>query len=75
MALSKEDHGDVKNALGKAVANKISKVTRDKTGPYSKGSELTSKAWNAHDPKGDAKFKSGFEAAAARAKAARLAQK
>lgn len=29
MALSKEDHKDVKNALGKAMANKISKVTRD----------------------------------------------
>lgn len=29
MALSKEDHKDVKGALGKAVANKISKVTRD----------------------------------------------
>ena len=29
MALSKEDHGDVKRALGKAVANKISKVTKD----------------------------------------------
>ncbi len=32
MALSKEDHKDVKGALGKAVANKISKVTRDSTG-------------------------------------------
>jgi hypothetical protein len=30
MALSKEDHHDVKSALGKAMANKISKVTRDK---------------------------------------------
>lgn len=30
MALSKEDHHDVKNALGKALANKVSKVTRDK---------------------------------------------
>lgn len=30
MALSREDHGDVKNALGKALANKVSKVTRDK---------------------------------------------
>jgi hypothetical protein len=29
MALSKEDHGDIKGALGKAMANKISKVTRD----------------------------------------------
>jgi hypothetical protein len=29
MALSKEDHHDVKSALGKAMANKISKVTRD----------------------------------------------
>lgn len=31
MALSKEDHKDVKGALGKAMANKISKVTRDST--------------------------------------------
>lgn len=30
MALSSEDHKDVKGALGKAMANKISKVTRDK---------------------------------------------
>jgi len=30
MALSREDKGDVKNALGKALANKVSKVTRDK---------------------------------------------
>lgn len=29
MALSKEDHKDVKGALGKALANKVSKVTRD----------------------------------------------
>lgn len=29
MALSKEDKADVKGALGKAVANKVSKVTRD----------------------------------------------
>lgn len=29
MALSKEDHKDVKGALGKAMANKISKVTQD----------------------------------------------
>jgi hypothetical protein len=31
MALSKEDHTDIKNALGKAMANKISKVTQDKS--------------------------------------------
>jgi len=72
MALSNEDHKDVKGALGKAMANKISKVTRD----YGKSdTSLSGKKWNAHDPKGDAKFKSGFEAAAARAKAARLAGK
>jgi hypothetical protein len=29
MALSKEDHGDVKKAFGKALANKVNKVTRD----------------------------------------------
>ena len=29
MALSKEDHGDIKQAYGKALANKVSKVTRD----------------------------------------------
>lgn len=29
MALSKEDHGDVKKAMGKALANKVAKVTRD----------------------------------------------
>jgi hypothetical protein len=33
MALSKEDKGDVKRHLGKALANKVSKVTRDK--PFS----------------------------------------
>jgi hypothetical protein len=30
MALSKEDKGDVKHAMGKALANKVSKVTRDR---------------------------------------------
>lgn len=30
MALNKEDKSDVKNAMGKALANKVSKVTRDK---------------------------------------------
>lgn len=29
MALNKEDKADVKGAMGKAMANKISKVTRD----------------------------------------------
>lgn len=29
MALSKEDHGDVKRAFGKALANKVAKTTRD----------------------------------------------
>jgi hypothetical protein len=29
MALSNEDHKDVKKAMGKAIANKITKVTRD----------------------------------------------
>jgi hypothetical protein len=41
MALSKEDHGDVKAALGKAMANKISKVTRD--GLKSKGLWISKK--------------------------------
>lgn len=30
MALSREDKADVKGALGKALANKVSKVTKDK---------------------------------------------
>lgn len=30
MALSPEDKGDVKKAFGKALANKVSKVTKDK---------------------------------------------
>lgn len=30
MALSNEDKGDVKKAMGAAMANKVSKVTRDK---------------------------------------------
>jgi hypothetical protein len=40
MALTPEDKGDVKKHLGKALANKVSKVTRDtpasriKTSPY-----------------------------------------
>lgn len=29
MALSKEDKADVKGAMGRALANKVSKVTRD----------------------------------------------
>lgn len=29
MALSREDKADVKGAMGKAIANKVSKVTRD----------------------------------------------
>lgn len=29
MALNKEDKSDVKNAMGKALANKVSKVTKD----------------------------------------------
>jgi hypothetical protein len=29
MALSNEDHKDVKKAMGKALANKVAKVTRD----------------------------------------------
>lgn len=29
--LSEEDKADVKNAMGKAIANKVSKVTRDKS--------------------------------------------
>jgi hypothetical protein len=31
MALSREDKADVKGAMGKALANKVSKVTRDST--------------------------------------------
>lgn len=30
MAISREDKGDVKNAMGKALANKVSKVTKDR---------------------------------------------
>lgn len=30
MALSREDKADVKGAMGKALANKVSKVTHDK---------------------------------------------
>ena len=33
MALNKEDKGDVKKAMGAAMANKVSKVTRDKKKP------------------------------------------
>jgi hypothetical protein len=29
MALSKEDHKDVKNAMGRALANKVKKATQD----------------------------------------------
>ena len=40
MALSKEDHGDVKKAFGKALANKVSKATRDtKAVPYTQEHE------------------------------------
>lgn len=34
MALSNEDKKDVAGAMGKAMANKVSKVTRDKDGYY-----------------------------------------
>ena len=33
MALSREDKADVKGALGKAMANKVAKVTKDKKLP------------------------------------------
>lgn len=32
MALNNEDKKDVKNAMGKAIANKVSKVTKDDSG-------------------------------------------
>ena len=43
MALSNEDHKDVKGALGKAMANKISKVTRDKKPSNSLGIRMNSR--------------------------------
>lgn len=49
MALSNEDHKDVKNHLGKALANKVSKVTRDKNHPqaYSiNGREVNKSQWD-----------------------------
>jgi hypothetical protein len=45
MALSKEDHHDVKSALGKAMANKISKVTRDRKPRAHKVLGLSHKEW------------------------------
>jgi hypothetical protein len=39
MALTPEDKADVKGAMGKAIANKVSKVTRDKTHPVSDHSQ------------------------------------
>lgn len=36
MAISKEDKADVKNAMGKALANKVGKVTRDDAKSYLK---------------------------------------
>ncbi len=34
MALNKEDKADVKGAMGKAIANKVSKVTNDSHNPF-----------------------------------------
>lgn len=41
MALSSEDKKDVKSAFGKAMANKVSKVTRDSNVPFSHVSKRT----------------------------------
>ena len=43
MALSREDKADVKGTLGKAMANKISKVTRDKPSMNASKSKALSK--------------------------------
>ncbi len=34
--LSKEDKKDVKGSMGKALANKVAKVTKDKENPFAK---------------------------------------
>lgn len=40
MALNKEDKADVRGAMGKALANKVARITRDKkAGAYMKGIE------------------------------------
>lgn len=41
MALSHEDKKDVKGAMGKALANKVDKVTHDNYGDYPLGDEKT----------------------------------
>ena len=55
MALSKEDKHDVKTHMGKALANKVSKVTRDfgkgKVLYKSKGYDAAESAWNAKNEK------------------------
>jgi len=48
MALSSEDHKDVKGALGKAMANKISKVTRDGGGRKAFKAGRTSGVYKTH---------------------------
>ena len=63
MALTPEDKADVKGAMGKAIANKISKVTRDKpkrakftqkSVPFGTGSVEFYKT-------GEQKYKKGYE--------------
>lgn len=46
MALNSEDKADVKGAMGKAIANKVSKVTKDKNRPKV-GSAEHYNAWKA----------------------------
>lgn len=42
MALNNEDKKDVSNAMGKALANKVSKVTKDR---FSKVGKTDDKGW------------------------------
>ena len=51
MALSKEDHGDVKGALGKAMANKVKKATNDRVG------KTDDKGWQIDTPKKAPKYR------------------
>ena len=44
MALNKEDKADVKNAMGKAMANKVAKVTKDSVNKRSVGQLLRHEA-------------------------------
>lgn len=58
MALSNEDKADVARSMGKALANKVSKVTRDKYGPLTMS--LSDNDPHINKPKKTGAFKTSY---------------